>query len=681
MTRWLIIWLLSTSLPAPGQDFPRREIDLEKLTDEFFALQDKDLNYQELYENLVQLLANPLDLNTATEEQLRALFVLDEPLLRTILEYRQRQGPFLSVYELQSIPGFTRDLFLKRIPFVAVRDATQTVNRNLCQRMSTEDNHYLILRSEQVLERRVGFLSTDSLKRFAGPLQDFYMRYRLARPGDFSFGFTADHDAGEPFRWQNGRQYGFDFWSVHGQLMNKGRVKNLIIGDFQAQFGQGLALGGAFGLGKNAESVTTVRRSNLGFLPYTSLSEAGFFRGMALSYAVFPKVTVHAFGSSAPRDAQIANDNDRESGNFSSIYFTGLHRSAQEQDNRHTLREQNAGLVVQARSNALDAGIYWHHTNFGLSLQRTTNVYNGYYFNGSQNDNVGFFVNYSWQNFVFFSEAVQSIGAGRAITGGLLTSVSAKVDLAIVARKFDRNYHSFYANALSENSTPQNESGFYWGIKVTPSRKISGAGYVDLFRFPWLRYRAYRPSAGYEWLLRFNWQPTRHIFVFLQAREEQKERNLSQDSPLYQTGSGVKRNYWINVDYGDPKIIRFKTRLQFSEYDLAKTTRGFAVIQDISARLGRVTLSGRYALFDTDDYDNRLYVYEKDVWLAFSFPAYFGVGVRHYLLAEYAINKRLTAYLRWAKTRFSDRTQIGSGSDLIDGNERNEIKCQLLLKL
>ena len=61
--------------------------------------------------------------------------------------------------------------------------------------------------------------------------------------------------------------------------------------------------------------------------------------------------------------------------------------------------------------------------------------------------------------------------------------------------------------------------------------------------------------------------------------------------------------------------------------------------------------------------------------------AHLRVGVRHYLMAEYAINKRITAYLRWAKTRFSDRTQIGSGSDLIDGNERNEIKCQLLLKL
>jgi hypothetical protein len=681
MKRWLSICVVVVPLTVGAQDYPRKDIDIEKLADDFFALQDQDLNYQELYENLLQLLSNPLDLNTATEEQLRALLVLDESVVQKILTYRVQQGPFLSVYELQTVPGLTRDLFLKIIPFVTVRDATQTIDRNLWERMRAENNHYLILRTERVLEKRLGFFSNDSLKRFQGSRQDLYVRYRLARPGDFSFGFTAEQDAGEPFQWQSGKQYGFDFLSAHGQLMNKGKIKNLIIGDFQAQFGQGLTLGGAFGLGKNAESVTTVRRSNLGFLPYTSLNEAGFFRGVALSYAVLPRFTVHAFASSAPRDAQIRVDNESELGNFSSIYFTGLHRSRRELDSRHSLREQNVGMILQTRINSFDAGIYWHHTAFDFPLQRNTNVYNGYYFNGQQNNNFGFFVNYSWQNFVLFSEAVQSLGAGRALTGGLLTSVSSKVDLAMLVRSFDRDYYSFYANALSENSTPQNETGYYLGIKVTPSRKFSWSGYIDLFRFPWLRYRSYQPSTGHEWLLRFNWQPTRQIFVFLQMREEQKVRNLSQDLTLYAAQPGVKRNYWINVDYGDPKAIRFKSRVQFSEYQLSGTSRGIAVIQDVTAKLGRLTLSGRYALFDTDDYDNRLYVYEKDVWLAFSFPAYFGVGVRHYLLAEYNLSNRITAYLRWAKTEFTDRTQIGTGSDLIDGNERNEIKAQLLFKL
>ncbi|MDZ7646335.1 MAG: hypothetical protein U5K54_03650 [Cytophagales bacterium] len=61
------------------------------------------------------------------------------------------------------------------------------------------------------------------------------------------------------------------FFSFHAQVLNKGKFKNLIVGDYQAQFGQGLILGSAFGIGKSAEAVTTIRRPNIGFMPYSSL--------------------------------------------------------------------------------------------------------------------------------------------------------------------------------------------------------------------------------------------------------------------------------------------------------------------------------------------------------------------------------------------------------------------------
>jgi hypothetical protein len=64
-----------------------------------------------------------------------------------------------------------------------------------------------------------------------------------------------------------------------------------------------------------------------------------------------------------------------------------------------------------------------------------------------------------------------------------------------------------------------------------------------------------------------------------------------------------------------------------------------ALLQDITWQYRKLSISGRYALIDTDSYDNRLYVYEKDVWLAFTFPAYYGVGVRNYLLVQYALQK------------------------------------------
>jgi hypothetical protein len=57
--------------------------------------------------------------------------------------------------------------------------------------------------------------------------------------------------------------------------------------------------------------------------------------------------------------------------------------------------------------------------------------------------------------------------------------------------------------------------------------------------------------------------------------------------------------------------------------------------------LASSALTGRYAIFDTEDYDNRQYVYERDVWLTYSLPAYEGRGVRNYIVAEYSFHEEI----------------------------------------
>ena len=106
-------------------------------------------------------------------------------------------------------------------------------------------------------------------------------------------------------------------------------------------------------------------------------------------------------------------------------------------------------------------------------------------------------------------------------------------------------------------------------------------------------------------------------------------------------------------------------------------SRGMALLQDISVDIGKFQLTARYAITDTDDYDNRQYVYENDVWLAYSMPAYSGVGTRKMILAEYKINRFLSIWLRFASTRFPHEEKIGSGLDTIGTNIKNDVKFQL----
>lgn len=664
---------------------PKKDVDLERLVDEIFAIQDEDINYEDLYENLAQLYSNQADLNAVTEEQLRSIFILNESQIQSFFTYRIEAGPFLSVYELQNIEGFTEEIIQKLSPFVTVPDVAMSFNKNLFKRILNEKNNYLILRYDRTIEEKKGYKETTPPPgKYIGSPDRLYTRFQTRRTGDFSLGFTTEKDAGEQVTWSPmKKQYGADFISFHLQVMNKGKIKNLVLGDFQAQFGQGLVLGSAFGIGKNSEAVTTVRRGNLGFLPYTSVYEARYLRGAAISYSLSKRLTMHGLFSSRWRDGIIKQDTTEESSDLiSSFQLTGLHRTPSELANRSTVQERNIAGIVNYKFKTLDIGILLHHTQFSAPLVPTSNIYNKFYFQGSENTNAGLFLNYSWKNFSFFSEGAHTIDKGTGIIAGIIGSITSSLDISLLFRKFDRNFYSFYSNALAENTTPQNETGMYWGWKYVFNKKYSFSGYFDLFQFPWLRYRSYTLSDGNEWLARFNYKPSKTISIFLQAREETKVRNNSNDTNLYLTDAGTKRNYWINVDYQISPRLSFKTRAQFSTYSLAdQHSNGMVLLQDVTWSSGKFSLSGRYALFDTDDYDNRLYIYEKDVWLAFSFPAYYGVGVRNYLVLQYSISKKVDIWLRWAHVRFTDRDIIGSGSEAIEGNIRNDVKFQTRIRL
>lgn len=673
-----ILSLLSLCQFAHSQNHPQGAGDVERLADEIFPVQDLDLDYSVLYENLAQLLANPINLNTATEEQLRSTFILNEKQLGSLMKYRSEQGRFLSVHELQAIPDFDLGTVRKLLPFITVQDEGKNLS-SLPKRVWHEKNNYFLLRYERTLETKSGFLKdTTSSSRFRGSPDHIYSRFRVARASDFSFGFTLEKDAGEGFLWSN-KQLGFDYTSVHAQIINKGKLKNLILGDFQAQFGQGLLLGGGFGIGKGAEPITTVRKGNTGFSPYTSLNEAAFFRGIAGTINPAKNIFVSGFFSHTGKDGNISGDSTGSA--LSSFSTTGLHRTASELENRKSLDETNFGAVASLKERNLEAGIIFHHTHFSLPLNRTPTLNNQFAFAGNANTNTGIFMNYSRNNFTFFSEVATTWDRGKGWVTGILGSLSTQLDIALLYRHYDRNFQSLYGNSFSENTTPQNESGYYLGWKYKFNRKYTLAGYTDFFKFPWLRFRGTAPSSGSEWLVRLSVQPSREVILYLQAREESKIRNRA-DINLFATENAIKRNFWINMDYPAGKSLRFKSRIQFSTFSHEQIrTSGFAIIQDLNFTFNRIDISARYALFDTDNFDNRQYVYEQDVWLAYSIPFYNGTGIRSYILLHYAPSKKVDLWIRWARTHFTDRDVIGSGNEAIVGNSRNDLTLQTRFKL
>ncbi|MFT5596764.1 MAG: hypothetical protein ACI8QH_001563, partial [Flammeovirgaceae bacterium] len=108
-------------------------------------------------------------------------------------------------------------------------------------------------------------------------------------------------------------------------------------------------------------------------------------------------------------------------------------------------------------------------------------------------------------------------------------------------------------------------------------------------------------------------------------------------------------------------------------------SRGFMAYQDVIWDVKKVPLriAARYALFDTDNFDSRIYAFENDVLYFFSIPAYGGRGTRAYILIKYDLGRNTDIWLRVAQTYFTDRQVVGSGLEEIDGNTRTEMKFQI----
>lgn len=671
--------------------------DLDAFIQDLFPVQDDNINYADAYETLFQLYTNPLDLNEATREELKSLYVLSEIQINSLLAHREKNGKLLSVYELQAIENFDYQVIKKILPFIEIDESNFSQDsRSLWQRILAEENRMLMLRTERDLQTRRGYkplTAADTsaqglpLTRYGGDANKVYLRLRTQHSKDFSIGFTAEKDAGETFDLN--KKIGFDFTSFHIALYNRKKYKALLIGDYQLQIGQGLLLSAGFALGKGAETVLGVRRSTLGLRPYTSVLETGFMRGIATTLQVHKRITFTPFLSYLGQDAalqNVAGDTLSDTEDFiNSLQITGLHRTEREVAAKNQVMELTYGgnLNYTSRNQNLELGITFIQTNFSVPIIRKPRNYNQYEFTGSQNHNIGGHFSYNWQNFNFFGEGARSASGGIGAVGGFVAALTSKIDLAFVYRNYDKNFHTFYGNAFSENTRNINETGVYWGLKYKFSKKITFAAYFDKFSFPWLKFLVDSPTQGYEYLVRLSYTPNKTMQLYAQFREENKGRNLA-DNPnrIDFVVPSTKRNLILNADWTLKEGIFLRSRVQMSSYTQQSraTTSGFVIAQDAVIDHKNWQFSTRFAIFDTDDFDNRQYVFEKNVLYAFSIPAYYGRGFRNYYMVSCKISKKLTTWLRYAYTSFRDTKSISSGLETIDGSFIAEVTGQVIWK-
>src|SRR3990170_1132025 len=82
--------------------------------------EDEEIDYTTLFDELTTLYQNPLNLNTASKEQLEGILLLNEFQINNLLKHIEYNGKLMSLYEMQAIDGFDLNAISRILPFVKV---------------------------------------------------------------------------------------------------------------------------------------------------------------------------------------------------------------------------------------------------------------------------------------------------------------------------------------------------------------------------------------------------------------------------------------------------------------------------------------------------------------------------------------------------------------------------------
>ena len=484
------------------------EDNLEEL-----AEQTDPATWEDELQDLAYLLDSPLDLNTATREQLEQFPFLTAQQVENIQAYVFLHGPMQSVYELMLVPEMNRRTAELLHPFVCVKSVDAPKGFPSWKDIWRYGKHEMLARFDLPFYRRKGYE-----KDYLGTPLYHSLRYAFRRGEYVQAGFAAEKDAGEPFFALHDAK-GYDHYSYYVLLNNLGRLKTLALGTYRLDFGQGLVLGNSFGLGKSFSLATSDYRSR-GIRKHGSTGEYDYFRGLAATVQAARRVEVSAFYSHRTLDGRV------EDGALVSIDESGLHRTRSEVEKMHAATLQLAGGNIAYRGNPFQVGLTGIYYFFDRPYEPRLREYAKYNLRGNHFYNVGLDYRYRLGRFGLSGEA--ALGKqGCAFLNRLSYDFSPDYRVLLVHRYYAHDYWAWFAHSFGEGSTPQNENGWYLAAEVAPLVRWRFFASADFFSFPWWRYRISKPSQGVDVRFQATYTPRADLSMYANYRFRRRERDVT----------------------------------------------------------------------------------------------------------------------------------------------------------
>ena len=630
-------------------------------------LEDIESTYWESYYDMFyELEENPININTATREQLEQLPFLTAKDVESINEYLYFHGPMKSLGELLLIKDL--DYFKRCLLFYFVY-AGDVEKRGFpkLNNIVKYGKHNIIATLKVPFYKRKG-----DKNGYYGYQYKHSVRYDFTYGDYVRFGLLGAQDAGEPF-FAGKNKMGYDFYSFYFMLKKLGHVKTLALGRYRARFGMGLVLNNNISYGK-LSALSSLNSGGSNIRVHSSRSDANYLQGAAVTVNVVKGLDVSGFVSYRKLDATLNSDD----GSIATIVTSGYHRTKSELDKKHNSSQFVAGGNVNYKYGGFHAGFTGLYTSLDKRLKpKTEAVYRRHYAHGKKFYNVGLNYGYTWHRLSFSGEVATGGCNAVATINSLSYSLTDVVDLLAVQRFYSYRYYSLFAESFSEGGAVQNESGVYLGVNMRPRPDLRIMAYTDFAYFAWPKYQASNSSRSFDNLVQMIY--SRDYWTFsARYRLKLRERDNEDKSCLIFKNEQRGR---LSAAYNDGRWSG-KTQLDMAFTHYKEYSFGWMLTQNIGFNSGKMlNVIASLGYFDTDDYNSRLYTYERGMLYSFSFPAFYGNGLRFSLYADADISDKVRLTAKIATTKYFDRDKIGSGYQEISASSATDLELQLRLRL
>lgn len=617
-----------------------------------------------LYDMLDDMAQHPLNINTATREELEALAFLTEKQVEELCEYLHFYGPMKSLNELKMIESldFRRRRLLQCIVVAGKPD--ERMLPKLGDIMKYGKNTVTTDAKIPLYERK------GDRNGYLGYKYKHWLKYDFNFNNRIRVGAVGSQDAGEPFL-SKGNGSGYDYYSFYLQLKDMGRIENLTVGRYKLKMGMGLVANSSFNIGK-ASTVTGIGRNGNIIRVHSSRSEADYLQGAAATVRITKGLKATAFASYRPLDATLNDD-----GTVRTIISAGYHRTTTEMEKKNNMHATDAGANISFNAKGMHVGATVMATHLDRELHPySSQLYRKYFPAGYDFVNTAADYGYCNHRIEMNGETAIDKNGEVATINSIAVNIGDKMRLTLLQRYYSYKYAALHANSFSDGGEVRNESGLYLGGEWKPSPNLAVTAYTDYAYFAAPRYRISEASHSYDNMVSATWQ-SRGWKAGARYRLRLRQRDSSRDDKLIAYNTHRIRTY-AAYDSDGKWGCRTQADITVAEYLQRET--GWMLTESIYAKRKwmRVDLSAAY--FNAESYESRVYAYEKMLPQTFGSISFFGKGIRYSLTARSDIGKHIMFAAKIGVTNYFNRSTISSGYQTINASSMADIEMQARIK-